>query len=321
MDPVPAAPASLMSTDGQIEALFDPKDALFHQDGYLYDPSGYSWPRPRPVQACGAPFTAVEGCECGRRPVRQHCDVRGCGEEYCRGKIRTRRARKIGLRLNAGRTDGRAVIYTVLTVPPARRQAAADPKTWKKWIARIVGWMKKTLGLGYAVERTDPCGDDGERWHPHVNLLWVRKDGFRSGYLQPDQLQALKDRWAWIVYGKQEKDSTPRPINVWTQFSTDEAKIGHWCSYLGRTWSQWEEEFPYHLRIKWLGSAPKTPPKILLEICCRKCGMEILRMQCGSSQAAIEAKDWSYQRLRDEIDWQQLDRLRKFGKWKEEDHA
>lgn len=218
------------------------------------------------------------------------------------------------LRLGAGRTDGRAVIYTIFTVPPSRRQAAADPKTWKKWIARIVGYMRKSLGLGYAVERTDPCGEDGVTWHPHINLLWVRRDGFRSGFITPDQLAALKARWARIVYGAPEKGSPPRPINVYTQFATQEDKILHWCSYMGRTWSRWEEEFPYHLRIKWLGAAPTTPPKPAVDMCCQKCGAETLRMQCGSPDAAKAAAAWSYQRLQDEIDWQKIDRLKRFGK-------
>lgn len=278
----------------------------------MYDPSAYSWPRPKPPNPCGAPFLAVTGCGCGLKRVRQHCDKRGCAEEYCREKIRSRRARKIKARLDAGRTDGRAVIYTVFTVPPERRGAAGDRKTWKKWIDRLLRYMRKELALEYAVERTDPCGEDGETWHPHSNLLWIRKNGFR-GYLEPTQLAALKAKWASIVYGT--KETNGKPISVHTAFSTDEARIRHWCSYMGRTWSQWEDDFPYHLRIKWLGHPPKTPPKEVARPC-EKCGKDVCRMQFGSEAAALEASAWSYDRLLLEVEEQRFERMRKFGKWK-----
>lgn len=314
-----AAPGALILNTGQIEAIpsgpeehIDPSpEASFHRDGYLYDPAAYSWPKPRQATACGAPFTAVRGCGCGVKAVRQHCDKRGCSEEYCRGKIRERRARKIKARLDAGRTDGRAVIYTVFTVPPERRGAAADRKLWKKWIDRLLRYMKKELALDYAVERTDPCGEDGETWHPHVNLLWIRRQGFR-GFIKPEQLADLKAKWASIVYG----GKTTKPISVHTAFSTDEARIWHWCRYMGRTWSRWEEEFPYHLRIKWLGRAPKTPIDVS-DSCCPKCAEEIVRMQFGSVEAAADAAKWTYQRLRDEVEAARFERMRKFGKWRE----
>jgi hypothetical protein len=306
------APTPVILNTGQIEAISGNQDGPFHLDGYLYDPSAYSWPRPRAASACGAPFLAVRGCGCGVKRVRQHCDKRGCSEEYCRGKIRSRRARKIKRRLDAGRTDGRAVLYTVLTVPPSRRGAAADKKTWKAWLDRIIRFMKKELALDYAVERTDPCGEDGEKWHPHINLLWVRRNGFR-GFLRPEQLAALKGKWAAIVYGA--KEAAGKPISVYHAYSTDEARILHWCSYMGRTWSRWEEEFPYHLRIKWLGKAPRTPAKEK-DGPCQKCGKEVCRMQFGSEQAASDAQGWTYERLLDEAEEQRFQRASKFGKWK-----
>lgn len=305
-----AAPQPLILNTGQIEAISSDQD--FHRDGYLYDPSLYSWPKPRTATGCGAPFTAVRGCGCGIKAVRQHCDKRGCSEDYCRGKIRERRARKIKARLDAGRTDGRAVIYTVFTVPPERRGAAADGKTWKKWIDRLLRYMKKELALDYAVERTDPCGEDGETWHPHINLLWIRRQGFR-GFIKPEQLAALKAKWASIIYGGR----TDRTVSVHTAFSTDEARIWHWCRYMGRTWSRWEEEFKYHLRIKWLGRPPKTPEEVK-DSCCPKCSEEIVLMAFGTPEAAAAAAlTWSYERLFDEAQAARFERMRKFGKWRE----
>jgi hypothetical protein len=204
------------------------------------------------------------------------------------------------------------VIYSVFTVPPERRGAASDRKTWKKWLDRLLRYMKKELGFDYGVERTDPCGDDGETWHPHVNLLWIRRQGFR-GFIPPAELKALKTKWASIVYGT--KDVSRKPISVYTAFTTDEARILHWCSYMGRTWSRWEEDFKYHLRIKWLGRAPKTP-KETNDGCCPRCGKEIQRMQFGAEAAALEAGSWSYERLREEVEEQRLDRVLKYGKFR-----
>jgi hypothetical protein len=311
-------PPPVILTTGQIAPISPPTippapGSEYDQDGYLYDPSAYSWPKPAPPTCCGAPFLAVRGCGCGVEKVRQHCDKRGCSEDYCREKIRERRARKIKRRLDAGRTDGRPVVYLVFTVPPSLRSQMVDKKRWKKAIDRMSRYLRNELGFQYLVERTDPCGEDGETWHPHLNFLGVRKQGFR-GFLPPEQLASLKSKWAAICFGSVAAASG-KPISVYYAYSSEEARISHWCRYLGRSWSRWEAEFPYHLRVKWLGNAPKTPPKELPRPC-EKCGEEICRLQFKTESAATTASGWTYARLLEEIENQRFERLRMYGKWK-----
>jgi len=194
---------------------------------------------------------------------------------------------------------GRALIYTVFTVPPDRREAAAEMVTlrarkkkdgtveprivwrWKLWLADLVEYLKDELGFDYGVERSDPAGaEHPDRWHPHINLLWVRKNG--HGYLSPEDLGLLKARWKEII-----GEAPELPISVWTAFAQDAnvARRRHWYSYQGRTWPAWEEKFPYHCRIKWLGKPEKAPDREN-DGCCPKCLLEIAVVRCGSPEAA-----------------------------------
>ena len=311
---------------GQIPGTGD-----LHRDPYLFNPEDYSWPTPAPLRSCGAPVRCVRGCGCGVELLPEHCDKKSCSHLYCSRINRERRARDVEDRFEASRR-GRDVIYAVLTVPPhlrgkfgdrtiippkpsrAKAKAKKKPRTagevaWKKAQERLVRYLKAEEDFDYGVERTDPCGDDGEKWHPHINLLWVRKSG--SGYINPDALERLKDRWRWIIGA-----SPDEPISVYVHFATDRAHPGHerdslnydpvalrkhWYSYMGRVWPRWEEEFPYHLKIKWLGKPAKTPERTP-DPCCPKCEREVVVMNFGSLEEAERLAGLGYERLREEYE-------------------
>ncbi len=294
----PAAPAALISTTGTIEDI-----GSFPPAGDPYLPGCASeWVAILPGEAenCGAPYRAVKACGCGAAAVRDHCDKKSCGHNYCSDRNRKRRASDIEDRMEHSRR-GRALIYTVFTVPPSRREAAAERVTlrprhkkdgtiepreewrWKGWLAELVEYLKEELGLDYAVERSDPAGGEHpDRWHPHVNLLWVRKNG--HGYLSPEELGLLKARWKEII-----GEDPERPISIWTAFAQDAnvARRRHWYSYQGRTWPAWEEKFPYHCRVKWLGKPAKAPDRET-DPCCPKCQLEVAVVRTGTPEAAAE---------------------------------
>jgi hypothetical protein len=175
---------------------------------------------------------------------------------------------------------GRAVIYTVFTVPPALRERAADPKVWKSWRKKIWKYLGAVHGAVYGYERTDPAGDsEPTLWHPHMNFLWVQRDGFRP-FLDVD---ALRAEWARIIGAKTE-------VDIWSQYAKDgdaEYRL-HLYSYMGRTWPDWVRAVPHGQRLIQLGRVEKAPPKEKPH--CEECGSRFRKMKCDTFE---EAKAWA----------------------------
>lgn len=284
----PAAGGGLILTDGTFETTF--RD--YHRDPWhgidVHQAQVWDFPRPGIAESCGAPCRAVKGCGCEIKVVRDHCDNLSCAHPYCEQTNRDRRARDIFDRIELARR-GRPVIYTVFTVPPSRREAAADMKTWKRWLRNLIAYLKKDFDLEYAVERSDPAGEDGQRWHPHSNLAWIRRSG--KGFLTPEELEAIKARWKKIL-GLKPEDA----ISVHTSYTRHEKKIRFICRYLGRPWPRWAKGQKYLLRVKWFGRPPKVEKEKGAGIC-PKCGLDVVCMQLGSEEAAIALAARGYDNL------------------------
>lgn len=301
-----------------------PSDLDIHADPYPFDPMNLlEWPKPSPTVDCELIADTVEGCGCELRVLPSSCDKGLCGNEFCRNHRRMKRARRIERKLNHARA-GRAVLYLVLTIMPSRRKAAAVHENWKWWTKALMAWLKDELGMQFAVERTDVTGDKHpDRWHPHMNVLMVRRPD-QAGLLTPEELEALKLQWAviqgaagrtvsvWVQYAHPEKPGWNKRYDRPATREERERQIWHWCSYLGRGWPAWEEQFPYALRIKWFGVAPKAP-KEESDKCCPGCGRERLTYRCSEkgddkikrlSAAAHAAaiKDLGYDALADYVD-------------------
>lgn len=319
----PAAPGGLILTTGTFDAL-PPPDRDYHRDPYHGVEAwqgtidGVSWPTPSPAEDCGAPFRGVKGCGCGVNVVRDHCDRLECAQPYCERKNRDRRGRDIFDRLDAARA-GRRVIYTVCTVPPALRARAAEPGRWQKWMARLVKWMRKNLRLQYAMERSDPAGEDLERWHPHTNLLWIQHNPIPNQFkpLGGNELEELKHAWRCILYTEEYKevrravnagelgleeslgrliDLEGAPINIYVDDAKEEAQLRHLSSYAGRPWPRWAKTQKYLLRVKWFGKPPKVEKDKGAGLCPR-CGKDVVCIQTGSQQAAEELAARGYDNL------------------------
>ena len=260
----------------------------------------YSWPAPEWTKGCTRKWNVV-ACECEARVYQAGCTKLTC--ESCEPHLRARRAASIRDRIERVR-GARALVYTILTVPPELREAAADVKIWNKWRAKIWRWLKKNAGGVFAVERSDPAGDsDPGLWHPHLNLLWLQRDGF-TGFLKVDALRAA---WREIIGAK-------RPVNVYSQYSANERKLGAWYWYMGRTWPHWAKTVKRHLTVRWMGDYPrvactleKVGDRELACECkrargCTDCGAQYVVLRVGDRQAAEEVAELGPAEVRARVD-------------------
>lgn len=317
---IPSAPVPpVILNTGQRSTNEEPQSP--HVDPYLFDPEiAQGWPVPDPECHCTPSMVKVRGCMCGNSRLRSHCNNKKCTDPGCMEHLRMRGALSIRDRIAAG-LMGRCLIYLVLTVTPRRRAAAADPKTWRNWTRTLIRWMKKNLDFAWGVERTDPAskcetanaaGDATcdcskcRRWHPHINLLWVRNDG--RGFLQPDQLAALKAKWRSIIGEHPENE-----VVIHTEYARgeDESRIWHLCRYMARAWPRWNEQFKTALRVKWLGSYPTKPKRELKPETCEKCACEVVTVTCDSEVQAEEVAQYTYQQLLDFKEWRVFEMVRR----------
>jgi hypothetical protein len=203
----------------------------------------------------------------------------------CQDRLRLRGARAIEERFTP-HLAGRAVCYSVFTVPLHLRARFADVKVWNRLRKDLVEWMKENLGLLWAVERTDPastCRQGREvycdcrkcsTWHPHFNILWVRKDG--RGKLTPAELHWMHVAWAVLIgaeFGR--RDGKLVPVADWKhEFFLDpetadcreerkkrKKRLWHIYSYMARTWPSWRRAVRAHLGIRWFGKPPRKTKK------------------------------------------------------------
>lgn len=251
-----------------------------------------SWPSPAPAETC-PPSWQVAVCDCRTKLLEAGCNRLDC--RRCADFLRRRRSRSIEDRFERGR-GGKAVVYTILTVPPSKRREAADRDTFGRWCRRIRKWMKDRLGLLFGVERMDPAGDQQPSlWHPHLNILWVQRDGFRP-FIDVDE---LRTEWARIL-------NTPQ-VDVWTQYSDEPGRLRHWYSYMGRTWADWRKSVPEHLTIRWLGKYPKGRKDGATF--CPHCLADVRYLKVGSEAEAKRYVQLGPVRCRDEIDWKEADKM------------
>ncbi len=222
-------------------------------------------------------------CKARVRAFKAGCHNGSCWG--CEDDLRTRAARAIEERF-IPHLKGRAVCYTIATTPEHVRGRMAEPGVWADCRARFLKKLQENLGMVWAVERTDPAGKcaDAEisgvycdcshcrKWHPHLNILWVRANG--RGKLTETELWLMKTWWAEIIGAEFAWDGDyVRPIvDVQHKFTLDPAdtkdreeaarrkrKLWKWFRYQGRTWPAWRKSLPNFIRIRWFGKFPTKP--------------------------------------------------------------
>lgn len=269
------------------------------------------WPVPAPQEGCGGGKWMIRVCRCRAKKYIQACSNLSCGD--CEDILRARRAASIRDRFEGARA-GRPVLYTVFTVPLELRAAASDPKTWAKWRKAIWKVLRREWGGQFGVQRTDPAGKCAEadrtgelcdcaecrRFHPHLNFLWVQRDGFRPWI----DLERLRASWAAII-------GAEGPVVLWTNYSTASRRLGHWYWYMGRTWPEWVRSVPDHMRVVWYGEYPRKQKR---PSGCDRCGEAFWFWCCGTEAAADELLEMGPERLWEWVQSEEVAKCLRFEK-------
>lgn len=184
--------------------------------------------------------------------------------ETCRPANALRRARSVKAALLA-RPDKRPVLYTVFTVPPAGRAQFVDRKRWRVAVKSIITYLKRYHGFEYGAECSHPNGDrDPAVFHPHVNLLWVQREGFKPLFTG-EQLAGIRNAWSNAIGGY-------APVDIHHQYvkRRERFRIWHRCKYMTRPFPKWAA---WCGGVQWYGRRPKVPDNSKKNPC-GKCGHE-----------------------------------------------
>lgn len=213
-----------------------------------------------PVTKCDNRYMVLQ-CGCGRHIVPSTCMSLRCVK--CAPFTGRRRSQSVFDRIRIIKTQGehkqnytKTVIYTVFTTPQGSRQSLKDPKEWQS--VRLKAWkvLREKFGALYGFEASHPIGDNDNKFHPHLNFIWVQRKGW-SPYID---VNSLRLEWSAILGVKMS--------DVYSQYSESPRRIRFWCNYVTRI-------FPgFHWwtgRLRWYGKYPK---KIKFEqIICSVCKM------------------------------------------------
>ena len=200
-----------------------------------------------PPTKCNPKYIILQ-CECGRRVVPSTCMNLDC--KNCADFVTRRRQSKVVHRL----LDyifywykshvKRAVLYTVLTVPPEVRYKYSTREAWAKLRRRAWKMLKKEFAGHFGIEATHPVGDkDKKHFHPHLNFLWKQKTGFRP-FIDVDRLRTA---WAQIL--------EVQNVDVHHEYTHRIGKVIHWVRYVVRTFPgthKWTGP------VRWFGKYPKS---------------------------------------------------------------
>lgn len=186
------------------------------------------------VRTCGR-SGGVGTCECGETVV--HVLHRG-GRAMCAtcgqvgSEVHMKRAKRVGEKVLWGRVLGQLV----LTIPPNLRPWFSEPEDLSSVqsgfmddLGGVTGWSEYTG----AATRWHLFGDEGDTYHPHLNVLVPLHRG--DGYLPRETLRAIK--WAWA---RALEDHTGEEIP--TQVDRDGCRVPevsiHW-SYASEAGKRW----------------------------------------------------------------------------------
>jgi len=254
--PKVVAPSIIISKD--IANHFRPSAQLLVWDVYVPDLDR------RSVEPCKPDFY-VDACECKKFLVPTACMRKDCPN--CAPFVQNRTAHSIFRRFMSqqkmvkGHVVNPTICYTVLTIPPHMRDRFINPKEIKKVRQKAWEMLRTSFGAWFGVESTHPIGDKSPMFHPHLNFLWMVRDGF-TPFIDVSLLQRL---WAEIL--------DVLVVDVWHQYSALSAQIFKWCEYVGRPfpgYSWWKGS------IRWYGKYPLVTVK--KERLCPDCGAVIRRI-------------------------------------------
>lgn len=151
----------------------------------------------------------------------------------------------------------KTVIYSVFTVPDSIRERYLDPKEWSKVRRKVWMVLKSKFGGSYGFEASHPIGENQSKFHPHLNFIWIQKNGY-SPFID---VEMLRQEWSTILKVDE--------ADVYTQYTSSPARIMHWCKYVTRVFTGYSE---WTGRTRWYGSYPKSnqiEPSVCPDCKCR----------------------------------------------------
>lgn len=234
------------------------------------------------------PRYLIKQCACGRFIFQSSCMNKACLN--CNPRLNSRRAYAAFNRFqNYKKTLAMNKLtfnycYTDFTIPPVLRQKYADPKAWQK-LRRII-WriLSKEFGALFGLEATHPIGEDNSAvFHPHLNFLYVLKDGFRN-FIAVDRLRQLFQ--TALKYSG--------PVNLYHAYGNSDRQLMHLCKYITRIFPSFAK---WAGALRWYGRYPKYKP--ITDCYCAKCQEKYILIGFVDRQAVHNYEEFGYWHGRD----------------------
>ena len=182
----------------------------------VWVPSIKAWINQESTRACPGYFLPGR-CANGHRWAKTIV----CGREWCPqcgAPDSTAHQRRMGRWLSKVRQIS-SMGYFVFTIPEDVRIVYRDP-VQLRWLRREVRRLMQSHGFERGLSRWHWRGDQGARYHPHLNVL---VDG---GYLSEGQLTSIKGDYARLLGCS--------VVDVHYQYTSDPAKMSHVLRYVTR---------------------------------------------------------------------------------------
>jgi hypothetical protein len=149
------------------------------------------------------------------------------------------------------------MLYTDFTIPPKLRQNFVDRTKWQALRSKIWEVLRNHFGGLFALEATHPISEKHpDRFHPHLNFLWVQRPDFKPFINTKALSNAFK---SLLKYNG--------VVVLHHSYSDKIDKQKHWIRYVTRI-------FPYYSEwagaLRWYGTYPRKVAKE--KFCCPDCG-------------------------------------------------
>lgn len=216
-----------------------------------------------------------------------------CGKEYCPSCgenwswVHQRRYYRWLPKLRTFDTVG----YLVITLPQEVRSFFLDKDKLNEFRRYIIRFMKRN-GYERGLSRWHWCGDDGEKWHPHLNLL------FEETWIEKDHLVKMRE----LILAKLEV-MTGRLIKTIVMnysYSKNRVKHKHWLRYVTRaTFRVWDDKIGYVVKgyrnnVVWGKWTNEDDQNDVAKLEKGKCPICDTKIDWGEWSPEIDEEEWYY---------------------------
>ena len=193
---------------------------------------------------CGGQWISVK-CSCDNGKHRK-LKVGGCMSEdcvSCTESVNYRRFSRAFLRFKAKDYD-KPIMCTNFTIPEELRKKALNIATWRYWVKCLIKKMKENYGFSWGLVSSHPTGENKDVFHPHINILWIQKKGFRHKL----DLDRLRVEWKHIIRAKNQ-------VVIYHEWVKKEGEKIHKINYVVRPFPGWK--WWRGTSVRWYGVYPR----------------------------------------------------------------